>query len=138
MACWLRLRRAPQLVPADLPAPARDRLAARRERHLRHPDGGNVVGEAREDVERYLQCATLGGAERVRLFRLAWDFALSAFAGRQEAYEYFFFGDPVRMAGAYLSSYDRAPYAARIEEFLHRDGPTAASAAVVAERAGVS
>jgi 4-hydroxyphenylacetate 3-monooxygenase len=97
------------------------------------PTEGDVLGEAHEDVERFLQCASLGGAERVRLFRLAWDWALSAFAGRQEAYEFFFFGDPVRMAGAYAGSYDRAPYAARIEDFLHRDaavaGPATASTA---------
>ena len=27
---------------------------------------------------------------------------MSAFAGRQALYEYYFFGDPVRMAGAYV------------------------------------
>ncbi len=101
------------------------------------PTEADVVGEAREDVERYLQCATLDGAERVRLFRLAWDFALSAFAGRQEAYEYFFFGDPVRMAGAYVNAYDRAPYAARIEAFLHRDDASA-EPAPAGEKAAVS
>lgn len=85
------------------------------------PTEADVTGTARDDVERYLQCASLGGIERVRLFRLAWDWALSAFAGRQEAYEYFFFGDPVRMSGAYVRSHDLAPYSARIEQFLHRD-----------------
>ena len=89
------------------------------------PTEGDLTGTALDDVERYLQCASLGGVERVRLFRLAWDWALSAFAGRQEAYEYFFFGDPVRMAGAYVRSHDLAPYEARIEEFLHRDGADA-------------
>ena len=37
--------------------------------------------------------------------RLAWDAALSAFASRQDLYERFFFGDPVRMAGALLSNH---------------------------------
>jgi 4-hydroxyphenylacetate 3-monooxygenase len=55
------------------------------------------------------------------LFRLAWDTCLSAFAGRQTLYEYFFFGDPVRMAGALAASYDREPYKERVREFLHRD-----------------
>lgn len=91
------------------------------------PTEADLAGPARDDVERYLQCASLGGAERVRLFRLAWDWALSAFAGRQEAYEYFFFGDPVRMAGAYVRSHDLSPYEARIEEFLHRDGAVAST-----------
>ncbi len=85
------------------------------------PTEKDVFGEAAEDVERYLQAANIGGKERVRLFRLAWDAAVSAFAGRQEAYEFFFFGDPVRMAGALMYSYDRRPYMDRIDAFLHRD-----------------
>ena len=43
--------------------------------------------------------------------------------GRQTLYEYFFFGDPVRMAGALVASYDREPYKERIRAFL-RDGET--------------
>ena len=85
------------------------------------PTEADAFGPAREDVERYLQSATLGGPERLRLFRLAWDTCLSAFAGRQALYEYFFFGDPVRMAGALVASYDRDPYKQRVRDFLDRD-----------------
>ena len=42
------------------------------------------------------------------------------FSGRQSLYEYFFFGDPVRMAGAMVNSYDRGPVRARVREFLNR------------------
>jgi 4-hydroxyphenylacetate 3-monooxygenase len=63
------------------------------------------------------------GGHRVRLFRLAWDTCLSAFAGRQSLYEYFFFGDPVRMAGALVASYDREPYKARVSALLAGDEP---------------
>jgi 4-hydroxyphenylacetate 3-monooxygenase len=84
------------------------------------PTQADVDGDARDDIETYLQAATLGGRERVRLFRLAWDMSMSAFAGRQTLYEYFFFGDPVRMAGALLRGYDREPYLARVREFLSR------------------
>jgi 4-hydroxyphenylacetate 3-monooxygenase len=84
------------------------------------PTEADVLGPAREDVDTYLQSATLDGAERVRLFRLAWDTAASAFAGRQTLYEYFFFGDPVRMAGALVGSYDREPYKQRVRDFLAR------------------
>jgi 4-hydroxyphenylacetate 3-monooxygenase len=90
------------------------------------PTEADVVGPARDDVESYLQSATLTGPERVRLFRLAWDACLSAFAGRQSLYEYFFFGDPVRMAGALVASYDREPYKERVREFLLRDEVEAA------------
>ena len=85
------------------------------------PTEADVFGPGREDVERYLQSASLDGPERVRLFRLAWDTCLSAFAGRQSFYEYFFFGDPVRMAGALVASYDREPAKQRVREFLLRD-----------------
>ena len=82
------------------------------------PTEADVTGPARPDIEAYLQSATLDGPERVRLFRLAWDISISAFAGRQELYEYYFFGDPVRMAGALVRGYDREPYKARVRAFL--------------------
>jgi 4-hydroxyphenylacetate 3-monooxygenase len=82
------------------------------------PTEADAFGPARDDVERYLQGAAIDGADRVRLFRLAWDTCLSAFAGRQTLYEYFFFGDPVRMAGALVGSYDREPYKERVRAFL--------------------
>jgi 4-hydroxyphenylacetate 3-monooxygenase len=85
------------------------------------PTEADVFGPAQEDVESYLQSAALDGPERVRLFRLAWDTCLSSFAGRQSLYEYFFFGDPVRMAGALVGSYEREPYKERVRQFLLRE-----------------
>jgi len=84
------------------------------------PTEADVEGPAHDDIEAYLQSATLSGAERVRLFRLAWDSCISAFAGRQTLYEYYFFGDPVRMSGALVNSYDREPYKQHVREFLAR------------------
>jgi 4-hydroxyphenylacetate 3-monooxygenase len=85
------------------------------------PTEADAAGPAAGDVEQYLQSATLGGVDRVRLYRLAWDAAISSFAGRQELYEYFFFGDPVRMAGALVSGYDLEPYTERVRELLLRE-----------------
>jgi 4-hydroxyphenylacetate 3-monooxygenase len=87
------------------------------------PTEADAFGPGREDVERYLQSATLEGIDRLRLYRLAWDTCLSSFAGRQALYEFFFFGDPVRMAGALVASYDREPLKERVREFLRRDEP---------------
>ena len=84
------------------------------------PTWADVTGPAAADIETYLQAAALGGAERVKLFRLVWDTCISAFSGRQALYEYYFFGDPVRMAGAYVASYDREPYKAAVRAFLER------------------
>lgn len=84
------------------------------------PTEDDIAGSAGPDIERYLQSAALEGPDRVRLFRLAWDLAVSGFAGRQNLYEYYFFGDPVRMAGALLRSTDREPYKERVRAFLDR------------------
>ena len=69
----------------------------------------------------YLQGKSLTGPERVRLFKLAYDASISGFSSRQALYEYFFFGDPVRMAGALVNSYDREPARARVRELLARE-----------------
>jgi 4-hydroxyphenylacetate 3-monooxygenase len=92
------------------------------------PTEADLEGTARPDIDSYLQAAALSGPERVRLFRLAWDLCISAFGGRQALYEYYFFGDPVRMAGALVGSYDREPYKEHVRAFLHRsDQPAAVS-----------
>jgi 4-hydroxyphenylacetate 3-monooxygenase len=85
------------------------------------PTEADVDGPAGQDIDAYLQGATLSGRDRVRLFRLVWDACASAFAGRQALYEYYFFGDPVRMATAYQASYDKEPCAERVKAFLERD-----------------
>ncbi|MBO0687755.1 MAG: 4-hydroxyphenylacetate 3-monooxygenase, oxygenase component, partial [Candidatus Dormibacteraeota bacterium] len=91
------------------------------------PTEKDVFGAAHQDVEAYLQSATLSGTERVRLFRLAWDACVSAFAGRQALYEYYFFGDPVRMAGAFVAAYDLEPYRRRVRDFLQSGDQVAGS-----------
>jgi 4-hydroxyphenylacetate 3-monooxygenase len=78
-------------------------------------------GPLSAQVEKYLQAATAGGKERVRLYRLAWDIACSGFGGRQELYERYFFGDPVRMMSALYFGYDKDPLKQRIRDFLHRE-----------------
>ncbi len=74
--------------------------------------------EDRADLDTYLQAATASAEQRARLFKLAMDAAVSGFAGRESLYEYFFFGDPVRMAGAQVSGYDREPARARVRRLL--------------------
>jgi 4-hydroxyphenylacetate 3-monooxygenase len=71
-----------------------------------------------EDIRQYFQAARADAYDRIPLFRLAWDAALSAFAGRQVQYERFYFGDPVRIAGAIFQQHDRTPYMERVREFL--------------------
>ena len=86
------------------------------------PTEADVNGPLAEDVKKYFQAARAEAHERIPLFRLAWDTALSAFGARQVLYERFFFGDPVRMAGALIANHDRSQYMDRVREFL-RQGP---------------
>ena len=85
------------------------------------PPEGVLGSDARKDFDRYYQAKTADAEERVRLFKMAWDAAGSSFGGRQDLYERFFFGDPVRMASAYYAWYDKEPYRRRVKELLHRE-----------------
>jgi 4-hydroxyphenylacetate 3-monooxygenase len=75
-----------------------------------------------EDIERFYQGATLGGKERIRLFRLAWDIACSSFAGRQVLYERYFAGDFYRNVAAHYTNYDKRGVTDQVHAFLAR-GP---------------
>jgi 4-hydroxyphenylacetate 3-monooxygenase len=85
------------------------------------PSGELLGAEVRGDLEKYLQAANANAEDRMRLYKLAWDISCSAFAGRQVLYERFFFGDPVRMAGALYNSYPKQELTERVQEFLHRE-----------------
>jgi len=84
------------------------------------PTQADVEGPLGETIQKYYQAARLDATERIRLFRLAWDLALSSFGSRQVIYERFFFGDPVRMQMATFANYDRKPYVERVKAFLDR------------------
>lgn len=73
------------------------------------------------DMHKFFQAARADSLDRVKLFRLAWDVACSSFGSRQVLYERFFFGDPVRMAGALYSTYNKAPAMQQVRAFLDRD-----------------
>ena len=97
------------------------------------PTEADLHGPLVEDIRRYYQAARAEAFDRVPLFRLAWDVALSAFGSRQVLYERFFFGDPVRMAGALVGSHnsEMQRYADQVREFvrLGRDEAFGAAAA---------
>ncbi|WP_181347868.1 4-hydroxyphenylacetate 3-monooxygenase, oxygenase component [Thalassobacillus sp. CUG 92003] len=70
-------------------------------------------------LDRALQSKNLQGYERVKLFRLAWDVTMSAFGSRQTHYEYYFFGDPIKMGMTYFEQFDKEPYKAYVQEYLN-------------------
>ena len=83
------------------------------------PSEGDFDAPIGPEVERYLTTDTAEARERVRLFRLAWDVACSAFGGRQVLYERFFGGDPTRNALLLYQGYNRDGAVQRVVDFLH-------------------
>jgi 4-hydroxyphenylacetate 3-monooxygenase len=84
------------------------------------PTDRDMKSGIRGEIDKYYQAKNTNSEEKIRLFRLAWDIAGSSFGSRQELYERFFFGDPVRMAGNLYNWYDKEPYKERIRSFLNR------------------
>ena len=84
------------------------------------PTEQDLTGPLAEDIKKYYQAARAEAFDRIPLFRLAWDVALSAFGARQVLYERFFFGDPVRMAGALVAGHHAQiqQYADQVREFV--------------------
>jgi len=90
----------------------------------------DLKGPLAADIKQYYQAARAEAFDRIPLFRLAWDASLSAFASRQVLYERFFFGDPVRMAGALVAGHQTQikEQAERVRQFV-REGRDEAFAA---------
>jgi 4-hydroxyphenylacetate 3-monooxygenase len=107
----LYLRWYPRMTEIIQQLSASGIVATVTEADLRNPD---VV----EDIQRYFQAARADAYDRIPLFRLAWDAALSAFAARQIQYERYFFGDPVRLAGMIFQTHGRSPDIEQVREFL--------------------
>ncbi len=86
------------------------------------PTEQDLKGPLAEDVKKYYQAARAEAFDRIPLFRLAWDTALSAFGSRQVLYERFFFGDPVRMAGALVTGHQSQIQlcAEKVREFVRQ------------------
>ncbi len=84
------------------------------------PAEADFDNDLSDDVARYFQLANLESRDRVALYRLAHDVAISGFGNRQALYERFFFGPPALMASAYYDIYDKDTVTSRIDELLAR------------------
>jgi len=78
------------------------------------PSHAELKGPAAADVATYFQAANADAAARIKLFRLAFDAAVSSFSGRQQLYERYYSGDPVRLAGTLYGLYERDTHIDRI------------------------
>jgi 4-hydroxyphenylacetate 3-monooxygenase len=72
------------------------------------------------DIDDYFQLAHLNSRDRIALFRLANDVAISSFGSRQALYERFFFGPQNVMASVYFGLYDKEAMIDRVWELLGR------------------
>jgi 4-hydroxyphenylacetate 3-monooxygenase len=75
-------------------------------------------------IEQYLATEGAEARDRVKLFRLAWDIAGSAFGSRQVLYERFFASDPHTRARFLNAIYPKDDVARRVTEFLDRSDET--------------
>ncbi|NOX70345.1 MAG: 4-hydroxyphenylacetate 3-monooxygenase, oxygenase component [Gammaproteobacteria bacterium] len=82
------------------------------------PSEADLTGQISDDVERYFQTVNLNSKDRIALFRLAHDVAVSGFGNRQVLYERFFFGPQNVMASIYFDLYDKDEMIARVDELL--------------------
>jgi 4-hydroxyphenylacetate 3-monooxygenase len=82
------------------------------------PTEADFSGPLGPEIEQYLATDSANARERVKLFRLAWDVAGSAFGSRQVLYERFFASDPLTRARALAALYPKDETMARVQEFL--------------------
>ena len=85
------------------------------------PSEADFKGPLKPAIEQYLATDSTPAKERVKLFRLAWDLAGSAFGSRQVLYERFFASDPLTRARALAAIYPKQEAIDRVLEFLGRD-----------------
>ncbi len=82
------------------------------------PCEADFSGDIAADVERYFQLTNLPSRDRVALFRLAHDVAVSGFGNRQVLYERFFFGPQSVMASIYYDLYNKEEMMQRVSATL--------------------
>ena len=82
------------------------------------PGEADFSNELAGDVEQYFQTVNLSSKDRIALFRLAHDVAVSGFGNRQVLYERFFFGPQNVMASIYYDLYDKNVMIDRVDDLL--------------------
>ncbi len=85
------------------------------------PNEADFASPLGPDIEQYLATENTTARDRVKLFRLAWDIAGSAFGSRQVLYERFFASDPLSRARLLGSIYPKEEAMERVRRFLERD-----------------
>jgi 4-hydroxyphenylacetate 3-monooxygenase len=87
------------------------------------PSEADFEGPLGPHIAQYLATDTASARDRVKLFRLAWDIAGSAFGSRQVLYERFFASDPLTRARLLNQVYPKADVVERVRKFLAEGDP---------------
>ena len=82
------------------------------------PCEADLTNGIADDVGQYFQTINLPSKDRIALFRLAHDTAVSGFGNRQVLYERFFFGPQKVMASIYFDLYNKDEMIGRVEDML--------------------
>jgi 4-hydroxyphenylacetate 3-monooxygenase len=85
------------------------------------PSEADLKGPLAGHIEQYLATDSIGARDRIRLFRLAWDVAGSAFGSRQVLYERFFASDPLTRARALAAIYPKNEPMQRVLDFMNKE-----------------
>ncbi|MDE2900027.1 MAG: hypothetical protein OXN15_03250, partial [Chloroflexota bacterium] len=81
------------------------------------PTEADLDGAMRPLIDKYFQGANASAFDRVRLFRLVWDFIGTQFGSRQILYERYFNGDVVRLRQGRYHTYDYSRADASLQRF---------------------
>lgn len=84
------------------------------------PTEADLQGPLAAELHAYLDTDTATAAERIRLFRLAWDVCCSAFGSRQVLYERYFGGNSLQTSVILDTLYDKEPMTAWVRDFLEQ------------------
>ena len=77
--------------------------------------------QAKKDIERFFQSASVGARERIALMRLAWDFIGSEFGSRHQQYEKFYGGASFLVKMNVFRNYDFKRASAMVDQALKLD-----------------
>ena len=83
------------------------------------PSEADLRGPLADDIGKYFQAAGADAEQRIRLFRLAWDFVGSDLGGRGELYERFYLSDSYRMTALAYKIADKQQAIDLVDQFLH-------------------
>jgi aromatic ring hydroxylase len=86
------------------------------------PTAADLRSEAGADIARYYRGAGVEAADKIRLFKLAWDATGTAFGQRLLQYERYYAGDATRIGATLYLKYPVAPLLAEIERALKETG----------------